>query len=137
MSFDPAVFNALLRSDFRSFVHKCFDEVNGGAALDSSWHLDALCYELERCWRRQNKRLIINVQPRSLKSLVTSIAWPAFVLGHRPSERIIAVSYGTDLALKHARDFRRVVNSAWYLRLFPEMRIVRDTNDELETTRGG
>jgi hypothetical protein len=42
--------------------------------------------------------LIINIPPRSLKSLMGSVSFPAFVLGHDPSKRIIVVSYGEDLA---------------------------------------
>ena len=40
------------------------------------------------------KRLIITVPPRSLKSILCSVAFPAFVLGHDPSKRLIVVSYG-------------------------------------------
>ncbi len=31
--------------------------------------------------------------PRSLKSLIASVAFPAFILGHDPTHRIICVSY--------------------------------------------
>jgi hypothetical protein len=56
--------------------------------------------QLKRVRRGEVRRLIINMPPRSLKSIVASVAFPAFVLGHDPSRRIICVSYSGDLAKK-------------------------------------
>src|SRR5437764_9894601 len=41
-------------------------------------------------WRR---RLIITVPPRHLKSLIGSVAFPAWCLGHNPSASLLCVSY--------------------------------------------
>ena len=49
-------------------------------------------------------RPIINLPPRHLKSLMASIAFPAWCLGHDPSAQILCVSYAQDLADKLARD---------------------------------
>jgi len=49
------------------------------------------------------RRLIVNMPPRSLKSIISSVAFPAFALGHNPALRLIGVSYGSDLAIKHAK----------------------------------
>ena len=51
------------------------------------------------------RRLIINVPPRHLKSLLASIAFPAWCLGHDPSAQILCVSYAQELADKHRRQF--------------------------------
>ena len=85
------------------------------------------------------KRLIITVPPRSLKSMMCSVAFPAFVLGHDPTKRLIVVSYGADLAIKHANDFRTVVNMPQYGAMFPAMRIstMKNTQTEVVTTRNG
>jgi hypothetical protein len=61
-----------------------------------------------------------------------SVAFPAFVLGHDPTKRLIVVSYGAELATKLGNDCRTVVQSAWYQRLFPDMRISRIKNTEAE-----
>lgn len=79
-----------------------------------NWHLDAILDRLEACRRGDIRRLIINVPPRSLKSLCASIAFPAFLLGHQPSNQIICASYGQDLADKLARDTRSIMQSGWY-----------------------
>ena len=44
-----------------------------------------------------------------------SVAFPAFVLGHEPqSIESFAISYGSELSLKHASDFRSIVQASWY-----------------------
>ena len=67
------------------------------------------------------------------------MAFPALVLGHDPSRRIICVSYSEGLARKHANDFRAVIRSPLYLRLFPGTRIsaAKDTELEVMTTARG
>ena len=42
--------------------------------------------------------------PRRRKSLMVTVALPAFVLGHEPHRRIFAISYGDDLANKHSSE---------------------------------
>src|SRR5438067_7965008 len=131
------VLDSLLRSDFPSFIHKCFLELSSGTTYLPNWHIQAMAYELDRCRTGENKRLIITVPPRSLKSLCTSIAFPAFLLGHAPTQRTINASYSQELAAKFAAGFRQIVNSDWYRRIFPAMLAGRDTEGEFETTRGG
>ena len=66
-------------------------------------------------------------------------AFPAFLLGHDPTKRVIAVSYGSELAIKHANDFRAVLTASWYQSVFPGTQISRTKNTEFEviTTRNG
>lgn len=95
-----------LRLDFASFVEKAATSLVPGQ-LAWNWHLDAICHALDQVRLGKTRRLIINLPPRSLKSVIASVAFPAFVLGHDPSKRIICVSYAQDLATKHSNDFRR------------------------------
>jgi len=74
------------------------------------------------------------LDPRSLKSIAASVALPAWLLGHDPSCRIITVSYSEDLARKHARDCRIVIESDWYSSTFPATRLSRRKNTETEIT---
>ena len=47
------------------------------------------------------RRLILCVPPRHLKSLLASVAFPAWCLGHDPSAQILCVSYAQELYLLH------------------------------------
>ena len=84
-------------------------------------------------------RLIINMPPRALKSICVSVAWPAWLLGHDPTSRIMAASYSSALALKHSLDCRRVITAPWYQSLFPGTQLARDQNQKHKfmTTENG
>src|SRR5260370_3604850 len=110
---------ALLRKDFRAFVHKVFATLTPGQTYVPTWHVEAIAWQLERVRRDEVRRLIINMPPRSLKSIAASVAFPAFVFGRDPTRRIICVSYSADLAKKHSNDFRVVLESPWYRSAFP------------------
>jgi len=122
---DARLMRTLLRQNFNAFVEKAFATLAPGQNFDPGWHLAAIAYQLERVRRGEIKRLIINLPPRSLKSIMTSVAFPAFLLGHDPTQRIICVSYSVDLARKHANDFRALMEAPWYRDLFPGARIKR------------
>jgi predicted phage terminase large subunit-like protein len=134
---DPKVLAALLRENFPSFVHRCVLTLNPGSLFLPNWHIDAIAYQLEGIRTGEITRLIINLPPRSLKSLMVSVAFPAFLLGHDPRRRIIGICYGADLAIKHASDFRAIVQSPWYRRAFPRMQIKRSLDVEVQTTKRG
>ena len=103
-----------------------------------NWHIEAMAYHLEQVRLGRITRLMINLPPRYLKSLVTSVAFPALVLGQDPTKRLIVASYGSDLAVKLANDCRTVINSPRYKSIFPGLRISRmKPESEIATTRGG
>ena len=86
----------------------------------------------------EERRLIVNLPPRSLKSITFSVALPAFLLGLNPRLRIICVSYSGDLAKKLANDFRAILESDWYRRIFPGAQIgSKNTETEIEFTERG
>ena len=134
---DLALVDAILQNNFENFLYRCFRQLNPGAAFLPNWHIRAIGYQLDRIRQGEVTRLIINLPPRYLKSIMVSVAFPAFLLGHEPWRRIIALSYGDELSAKHAIDFRSVVHSAWYRRAFQKMRIARSTDGELTTTSRG
>jgi predicted phage terminase large subunit-like protein len=139
MSPDGRLFQALLRNDFRAFVEKVFLTLSPAQTFIRSWHVDAIAYQLERVRRGEVKRLIINMPPRSLKSIMASVAFPAFALGLDPSRRIICASYSGELAKKHSNDFRAVLESPWYRSIFSGTRVGPFKNNETEielTARG-
>lgn len=136
---DRAILDALLRSDLAAFTQRCFQTVVPGQPFHPNWHVDAIAYQLQRCLQGEIRRLIITLPPRNLKSICASVAFPAFVLGHDPTRRVVCVSYSQDLTAKHARDCRTVIESAWYRALFPNTQIDSRKNAETEfemTARG-
>ena len=138
MNADARLLRALLRQNFNAFVEKAFTTLAPGQAFVPGWHMRAIGWQLERVRRGEIRRLIVNLPPRSLKSIMASVAFPAFLLGHDPTQRIICVSYSGDLARKHANDFRALMEASWYRDLFPGARIGRkDSETEIELTARG
>jgi predicted phage terminase large subunit-like protein len=136
---DQAVLDAILRSDFTAFIQKAFTTVSPGDAFAGNWHIEAMAHELNKLMRNETRHLIITIPPRHLKSICSSVALPAYMLGHDPTSRIICVSYSQELAVKHANDCRIVMNSEWYRRAFPRTKIDPSKNTETEfmTTQRG
>ncbi len=135
-----AVLDAILRTRFPFFLRKAFETVSPGDELCWSWHLDAIGWQLNRVRTGETRRLIVTIPPRHLKSITISVAWVAFMLGHRPDLRYVCVSYSQELAQKHARDCRALMHSEWYRRIFPGAVLSRSRSAEhdFETTaRGG
>jgi hypothetical protein len=136
---EPEALDPLLRQDLTSFTRKAFAEVSPGDQFRANWHVDCLCWHLEKCYRGEITRLIITLPPRYLKSICASVAFPAWVLGQDPTRKLICVSYSQDLARKHALDTRMIMESAWYKRIFRRTRFHprKCTETELMTSRMG
>src|SRR5215831_17891286 len=133
-----AEYGALLRNDFALFVARCFHELNPQTELAMNWHLEVIAAKLTAVREGKIQRLIINLPPRHLKSLMASVALPAWCLGHDPSAQILCVSYAQDLADKLARDCRSIMLSPWYRRIFPtRLAPHRQAVQEFITTRQG
>ncbi|PWK54710.1 putative phage terminase large subunit-like protein [Silicimonas algicola] len=131
--------NAVLRQDFPAFVEKVFHTLNPGQEYLHNWHIDAITWLLSCVMNGETKRVMVNVPPRTLKSMIISIAWPAFVLGHDPTMQIFVVSHSLDLAEEHHAAFRTVIESVWYTDAFPTMvpKADKDTALMLKTSEGG
>ena len=121
----------------RLFNRRCFYELKPSKEFVPAPFLDALAYQLELTIAGKNRRFMSSVAPRSGKTLLTSISFPAFVLGLDPTKQIIFTSYGDDLATEVTDGFQQIVTSAWYRVLFPNMRIRTNTKRELKTDQNG
>src|SRR5271166_3452857 len=130
--------DAQRRLDFAAFAQQCFRELNPLTPLAMNWHVEVMTAKLAAVYRGEIRRLIINVPPRYLKSLLGSVAFPAWCLGREPGTQILCVSYAQDLADKLARDCRRIMMCDWYQRAFPtRLSPQRQAVPEFETTAQG
>ncbi|MFQ5985300.1 MAG: phage terminase large subunit [Alphaproteobacteria bacterium] len=136
---DCALLRAVLRQDLSSFIAKVFETVDPGTPFLPNWHIDLIAEYLEACARGEVTRLVINLPPRHLKSICVSVAWPAWLLGRDPAAKIMAASYSQGLSLKHSLDCRLVVQSSWYRRIFPRVKLAPDQNEKhkFQTTMRG
>jgi hypothetical protein len=126
-----------LSRDFMSFTDRGVRELNQGGSFIHNWHLDAVAWHLKKVMSGEIKRLIINLPPRSLKSLMVSVLFPAFWLGQDPRKKIFGISYGGDLASKHARDCQSIMHTNWYRSTFPRTQIARIADSSIYTDQRG
>lgn len=129
----------LIRRSFECFLEKTLCTVSPGVEYLPNWHLDLIGEYLAACARGDIKRLIINLPPRMLKSITVSVAWPAWLMGHNPSARIMVASYAQSLSTKHSLDTRLVMQSNWYRAAFPRTVLSDDQNEKekfVTTQRG-
>jgi len=137
-SSDEQIYAALLREDFYTFMLKVFQTLKPGTTFKANWHLRVVAAELERVARGEQRRLILNLPPRSLKSIAASVALVAWYLGHHPEREVICASYGQDLASKFAQDCRKIMQAPWYQLIF-STRLSRSKSavDDFRTIQGG
>ena len=127
--------DAILRQDLLAFARAAFMYLYPNEPFSFEWCHEVIA-DVLAVIEESRIRQIINAPPRSLKSFLVSVAWPAFMLGHKPSYKIICASYSQVLADTLSSECRRLMQSDWYCRLFAT-RLTKSAEDELITTVGG
>lgn len=118
---------------FRDFVEQAWHIVEPIAPFKGGWHIDAMCEHLEAQTRGQIRNLLINVPPRTSKSTLVSVLWPAWEWIRNPGQRYLTSSYALSLAIEHSVNMRRVVESEWYqARWSDRYKLAGDQNAKLK-----
>lgn len=102
-------------------------------------HIDLICDRLQKVEQGDIKRLMIFMPPRSMKSRLGSILFPSWVLGKHPTQELMSLSYGKDLATDFSREVRNIVKSEEYAEIFPKLALRADSRaaHRWHTTAGG
>jgi hypothetical protein len=90
-------------------------------------HIELICWELQEIEAKRNDRLMLEMPPGSMKSKITSVLFPAWILGVHPNWQILAVSHSKELAEKFGRETKNLVETPEYQALFPDTRIRPDS----------
>ena len=119
---NPEQIMALYRSNFSAFLRFAFRELNPNQPLIDTWHIDVLADHLERVAKGEITRLIINLPPRSLKSLAASIALPVWMQGRNPRLKIMAIAGSRELACDFERGTQELIKAPRLRALFPHLK---------------
>jgi hypothetical protein len=114
-------YKKLLRHHFYSFVRFSFNTLEGESNFNNNWHIELLCANLTDVENGRQNRLTINLPPRSLKSFVTSICFPAWVFTRKPNQNIIIISESQSLADDLSDNFKRLISSDRFRAFFPDL----------------
>lgn len=136
---DYEVLQALCRQNLGAFTCKAFNLVEPATLFEHNWHIDCISEHLQGVWDGEIPRLIINMPPRSLKTLTTSVAFPAWGMGKNPAIRFMLTSFKSGLAEKMTRKTRSIIKSPWYKQTFPNTVISEELDRQyyFETTEKG
>jgi predicted phage terminase large subunit-like protein len=126
----------------KHFVYKTWSIIEPDVELKWNWHLDELCKELEAIThgdKPDDDHLIVNVPPGTMKSLLISVFWCAWEWSKNPRLRYLCASYGGHLSIRDNVRLRQIIESPWYRKHFPDVRLKDDQNakERFNTTAGG
>lgn len=107
---------ALAQKDLSVFTQQAWKVLEPMAQLKWNWHHSYISEHLEACKLRQIKRLIINVAPRSTKSILASVCFPDWIWCDEKTahERFLFGSYADSLAITQSVLRRNLLESDWY-----------------------
>lgn len=135
-----AIERELCKRSLAEFAKRAWHVLEPATKLKWGWALDAICAHLEAVTRGEIHRLLMNVPPGTMKSLLTGVIWPAWEWGPQgmPQKRFLATAHKQDLAIRDNVKCRRLIQSEWYQARWP-VPLVHDQNmkTKFETTSTG
>jgi len=104
-----------------------------------SGHHERMAEAFDRIANGTLKRLIINMPPRHTKSEFASYLLPAFIMGRKPTTKIIQATHTGELAVRFGRKVRDLMSAETYRELFSQVFLKQDSKaaGRWETSEGG
>jgi predicted phage terminase large subunit-like protein len=98
------------------FVRYFWHTIEPATELIEGWPLEAICEHLEAVTHGDITRLLVNVPPGYMKSLLVNVFWPGFEWGpmDMPHQRYVTFSYSSRLTERDNSRFRALVQSPDY-----------------------
>ena len=124
----------------KRFEQAAWPVLSPGTPFQDNWHISAICEHMQALLKRDIRRLIISISPRSMKSKIISVAAPAWRWIFNPEEQFLCASYGRQLALDFSRQTRNLIKSPWYARRWGDkFSLSNDQNEKgaFENDKGG
>lgn len=105
----------------------------------SGWCIDGMCEHLEAISNGQIRRIIFNVPPGLMKSLLMNVFFPAWQWGVKKliHHRFLNASHNIDLAIRDNNKLRLLIDSEWYQARFPHVRLIRRGDKKLVNSGTG
>lgn len=132
-----------------NFIRQAWRVVEPGQPYLHNWHIDMIAQHLTAITdgmmvddEKYYNRLLINVPPGAMKSLLVNVFWPAWEWGPRnqPWLRYVCASHAMNLAIRDSTKMRRLIQSEWYQRRWGDrVTLTGDQNEKIkfENTASG
>lgn len=110
----------LCSRSFANFVKRAWPVLEPSTELKWGWAVEAICEHLEAVHHGDIKRLLMNVPPGSMKSMLVGVMFPAWEWGPKgkPAMRYLGTAHKQDLAVRDNLKCRRLITSPWYQSLW-------------------
>ena len=102
------------RTSFYDFAVQAWPIIERQYPYVDGMHVHVICEHLEALFRRDIRKLIVNIPYRMGKSSLCSILFPAWVWANEPEEKFLCASHSMPLSLDLSVKCRRFICSDWY-----------------------
>ena len=120
------------QNDFMTYCKMVWPEFVNGR------HHGIMAEKFNRLATGELKRLIVNMPPRHTKSEFGSYLLPSWLMGKRPTLKIMQTTHTAELAFRFGRKTRNLMNSQEYRGIFDvELRADSQAAGRWETSKGG
>ncbi len=87
----------------------------------------------------KSNRLIVNMPPRHTKSEFASYLFPSWLMGRKPTSKIIQATHTSELAVGFGRKVKNLIDSEEFSDIFPDVNLASDAkaSGRWSTNKGG
>lgn len=119
----------IAKRSLADFCQMAWHVLEPATPIKWGWALDAMCEHLEAVHTGEIKRLLMNVPPGMMKSLLTGVFFPAWEWGPcgSASLRYLTTAHKEPLAVRDNMKCRRLIQSEWFQERWP-LQLTGDQN---------
>lgn len=128
---DKEISRRLSAKSLYHFTKVFWPVIEPGTEFVDGWHIQEICLHLEAVARFEITKLVINMPPRHMKSILCAVMFPAWVWAEHPELSFIYGSHSADLATRDSIKTRLIIQSPEYQALFqPDWSLTEDQNQK-------
>lgn len=121
---------ALAERSLYEFMKQSWHVVEPGREFKDNWHLRSICEHLELAYRGKIRLLIINIPPRHMKSLLSSVFFPCWVWVQEQHKQFFFASYSSSLSIRDSIKCRHLFKSEWFQARWPHIQLRPDQDQK-------
>jgi predicted phage terminase large subunit-like protein len=118
-----------------SFVREAWTVLEPETEFVENWHIVELCKVLEDIYSGRLRRVIINVPPGTMKSLLVNVLFPCWIWAKNPRYRVLSAAYSSTLSTRDNLKVRDVILSPWF-RKYWDLKLDEDQNTKTRFNTG-
>lgn len=122
------------------FVRYFWDVLEPNRPFVDGWVLRGMCQHLEAVSRGEIKRLLMNVSPGSMKSLLVNTFWPAYEWSalNKPNLRYTSFSYAAHLTERDNGRMKDLIKSSKFQAMYGDrFKLTKEGQELLSTDKTG